>query len=309
MNLDTTPDRPLFSIFIPTWNNLPMLRLCVDSIEKNSTYPHEIIIHVNDGSDGTLEWVRSRGLKHTHSAENIGICWAMNGMRPLATTDYIAFVNDDMYLLPGWDEALYSRIREESSDLWFMASTVIQRVGHSRRPRAIRVADYGSDADTFREGQLLDEYRRYEQPDWRGAVQPPCVVSRRAWDLVGGYSVEFSPGWASDPDFNAKLWLAGCRTYRGVGSSLCYHFMSKSVHRVVKNNGTLQFLRKFGITVRVFQEKILRIDEPWDSEYKPDCSDLRIERIRGRLKKFYTYFKPSRTASVWDNFFPKNHDK
>ena len=180
MNRETTDHSPLFSIFIPTWNNLPMLRLCVESNEKNSTYPHEIIIHVNDGSDGTLDWVRSRGLKHTHSAENIGICWAMNGMRPLATTDYIAFVNDDMYLLPGWDEALYSRIREEDGDLWFMASTVIQRVGHSRRPRAIQVADYGTDASNFREEQLLDEYRRYEQTDWRGAVQPPCVVSRNA---------------------------------------------------------------------------------------------------------------------------------
>lgn len=54
-NETSRTDRPLFSIFIPTWNNLPFLKLCVESIEKNSAYPHEILIHVNDGSDGTLE--------------------------------------------------------------------------------------------------------------------------------------------------------------------------------------------------------------------------------------------------------------
>ena len=80
-------DKPLFSIFIPSWNNLQFLKLCVESIEKNSTYPHEILIHVNDGSDGTLEWVKSRGYKYTHSDKNVGVCWAMNGLRPLMTTE------------------------------------------------------------------------------------------------------------------------------------------------------------------------------------------------------------------------------
>ena len=50
----------LFSILIPTWNNLKFLQLCVESIRKNSTYEHEILIHINDGSDGTLEWVKER---------------------------------------------------------------------------------------------------------------------------------------------------------------------------------------------------------------------------------------------------------
>lgn len=49
----------IFSILIPTWNNLPFLKICVDSIRKNSTYRHQIIVHVNDGSDGTLEWART----------------------------------------------------------------------------------------------------------------------------------------------------------------------------------------------------------------------------------------------------------
>jgi hypothetical protein len=34
---------PLFSILIPSWNNLAFLKLCVASIRKNSTYAHEIL--------------------------------------------------------------------------------------------------------------------------------------------------------------------------------------------------------------------------------------------------------------------------
>ncbi|WP_303341335.1 glycosyltransferase family 2 protein, partial [uncultured Duncaniella sp.] len=69
---------PLFSILIPTWNNLEILKLCVRSIENNSSFSHEILVHINDGSDGTLDWVKEKGIRHTHSAGNIGVCWALN---------------------------------------------------------------------------------------------------------------------------------------------------------------------------------------------------------------------------------------
>ena len=48
----------MFSIIIPTWNNLPYLRLVIESLRRHSMHSHQIIVHVNDGSDGTLAWVR-----------------------------------------------------------------------------------------------------------------------------------------------------------------------------------------------------------------------------------------------------------
>lgn len=69
-------DQKLFSILIPSWNNLAFLKLCVESIRKNSTYQHEILIHINEGTDGTLDWVKQQGLNYTHSEKNIGVCYA-----------------------------------------------------------------------------------------------------------------------------------------------------------------------------------------------------------------------------------------
>ena len=91
-------EKPLFSILIPSWNNLDFLKLCVVSIRKNSAYSHEILVHVNDGSDGTLDWVKAEGLKFTHSPENIGVCYALNGLRRNRTELVIGRCAD----LAGW---------------------------------------------------------------------------------------------------------------------------------------------------------------------------------------------------------------
>ena len=50
----------MFSIIIPTFNNIEYLKKCIESIKKNSFYnTHEIIPHVNEGSDGTLDFLKN----------------------------------------------------------------------------------------------------------------------------------------------------------------------------------------------------------------------------------------------------------
>ena len=63
----------MYSIIIPTFNNLEYLKLCLHSIKKNSSFDHEIIIHINEGIDGTLDCVKSNKIIHTYSADNIQV--------------------------------------------------------------------------------------------------------------------------------------------------------------------------------------------------------------------------------------------
>lgn len=294
-----TPKRPLFSILIPSWNNLGFLKLCVESIRKNSCYEHEILIHVNDGSDGTLEWVKEERLKHTHSIENIGVCFALNGLRPLVTTDYIVFMNDDMYVCPNWDEALYREIQGLADKrLFFLSATLIQP-----RPffckSVIAPANYGETVDSFDEERLLREYMTLEHGDWQGATWPPNIVHRDVWDLVGGYSIELSPGMYSDPDFSAKLWMAGVRVFKGVDSSRVYHFEARSTHRIVKNDGSLQFLRKWGITSASFMRDVLRRGEPYSEGLHPRPR-LQADLLRSRLKMVLTALKDTKMKHIWN---------
>ena len=93
----------MFSIIIPTFNNLEYLKLCLKSIKNNSSLNHEIIIFVNDGSDGTLEYLKSQNYKYKQKKINAGVCVAFNEAAKQATSKYIVLAHDDMYFCPGWD--------------------------------------------------------------------------------------------------------------------------------------------------------------------------------------------------------------
>ena len=68
----------MFSIIIPTFNNLDYLKLCIKSIQKNSKFDHQIIPHVNIGEDGTCDFLRNKNIDYTFTNYNSGICEGMN---------------------------------------------------------------------------------------------------------------------------------------------------------------------------------------------------------------------------------------
>ena len=276
----------MFSIIIPTWNNLALLQLCIRSIRQNSAHAHQIIVHVNDGSDGTLEWVREQGIKHTATPKNTGICLAVNEAAMHATQDHILYLNDDMYCCPGWDAALANKLKQLDTDLFMLSGTMIEP-RDTGNPCVI-VRDYGSDAGNFDEAGLLADLPQHHKADWYGATWPPTLVSKRWWFKVGGYSSEFSPGMSSDNDFSMKLWHAGCRIFLGVGDSLVYHFQCKSTGKVRKNDGGKQFLNKWGMRQSVFDRYYLRRGQPATTlalTEPEDTRELRWQMLRSRLKR------------------------
>lgn len=280
----------MFSIIIPTWNNLPYLQLVIESLRRHSRYEHQIIVHVNDGSDGTLTWVREAGLEYTTSPANIGICHAVNLAAARASREYIVYMNDDMYCCPGWDEALVRRIGQMPSSLFLLSGTMIEPVA-SGNPCVV-VHEFGRDAGSFRASELVAAAPGLVRPDWRGATWPPTLVHRDWWFKVGGYSSELSPGMSSDNDFSMKLWNAGCRLFLGVGDSLVYHFQQKSTGKVVKNDGRRQFLHKWGMTQSTFDRYYLRrgqpVDERLDVPEPARRGALRRALFKARIKRAFS---------------------
>jgi glycosyltransferase involved in cell wall biosynthesis len=254
-----------FSLLIPTWNNIEYLKFCIESIQKNSYYELQIIVIVNDGKDGTLDWIESqKEIDYVHSKNNIGICYGLNIARALIKSEYVVYVNDDMYMLPNWDLELYTEIESIGNKNFILSSTMIEPTD-SGNPCVI-VKNYGRDISSFNEPLLLKEYTQLMINDWHGSTWPPNVVHIDSWDLVGGMSIEFSPGMYSDPDFSRKLFEAGIRLFKGKGNSLVYHFGSKSTQRVKKNKGRKTFLLKWGITAKTFTDKYLKKGEVFSGD-------------------------------------------
>jgi len=285
----SSDERYDFSLLIPTWNNLPFIQNCLQSIEKNSTQKIQIIVIVNEGIDGTYAWFTEQNkYDFIYSKENIGICYAVNICRSLILSDYIVYANDDMYFLPDWDKILHEEIQKTEHNNFMFSVTMIEPEDTGNP--CVSVGYYGKTLDDFQEQKLLSEYKNHIKKDWNGSTWPPLVVHKDIWDLVGGFSIEFSPGMYSDPDFSMKLYQLGIRHYKGVGASLVYHFGSKSTKRLNKNKGRNIFLMKWGITAGYFYKYYLNMGIDFTSPL-PDQTDKIIFNLINRLKRIIGSYK------------------
>ncbi|MDC0200588.1 glycosyltransferase family 2 protein [Candidatus Pelagibacter sp.] len=245
----------MFSILIPSYNNLNYLKLCIESILKNSTKKHEIIIHVNEGSDGTLEYVKSCNLKYTFSNYNIGLCSSLNSSAKISSKKYILYAHDDMYFCPGWDKHLLNEINNIGHGNFYLSGTMIEpNSGHI-------VFNCGESVEKFNENKLLLNYNNLSFYDHQGTHFAPHLTTKEMWNKVDGFSEEFNPGVASDPDFNMKLWKQGVRIFKGLSDFKVYHFGSVTTRKKIgfkQNRGDKIFLKKWGITTKFFKKYYLK---------------------------------------------------
>lgn len=258
----STADSYELSVLIPTWNNLPCLQRCIQAIRTHSASRLQLIVIVNEGQDGSLAWLLSQeDIAVVHAAENVGICYALNSARSLIKAPYLIYLNDDMMVLPGWETSLLEEARSIGHDNFLLSGTMIEPTDTGNS--CVIVADYGNSVETYREAELLTKVDKLKKSDWMGATWPPIMLSTVMWDLVGGLSAEFSPGMYSDPDLSMKLYQAGVRLFKGLGTSKVYHFGSQSTGRIRHNKGRRTFLLKWGMTSRSFTQGILRSGQPF----------------------------------------------
>ena len=117
--------------------------LCLRSIKQNSKYNHEILLHINDGSDGTLNFAKENNFNFSYSKNNIGLCSSINLIARKATKDLILYSHDDMYFCPNWDIYLLNEVKNINHNKFYLSGTMIeQQSGHIK-------FDCGSDVNNF----------------------------------------------------------------------------------------------------------------------------------------------------------------
>jgi glycosyltransferase involved in cell wall biosynthesis len=291
-----------FSIIIPSYNNLTFLEKCIESIKKNSLHNNQIIIAVNEGSDGTVEWINtSNHIDAVIFTQNVGVCLAVNAARTLVQSNYIVYANDDMYMLPKWDDVFLQEINSIGHNYFYLSGTMIEPIDTGNP--CVVVADYGNSLETFQEENLLKNLTQLKRNDWQGATWPPSVMHRDIWDLIGGFGIEFSPGMYSDPDISMKLWLIGVRLFKGCGNSLVYHFGSKTTKRIKVNNGAALFFLKWGIGSSTFTKKIIKRGDAFENELSTDPV-LKENFLKSFQKKITALIKYNgiESNSFWNRF-------
>jgi len=79
----------MYSIIIPTYNNINYLKICIESIKKNSNFANQIIVHVNEGKDGTKDYLESKKIDYTWTNNNVGLCKGVNLAAKKIKTNYV----------------------------------------------------------------------------------------------------------------------------------------------------------------------------------------------------------------------------
>lgn len=287
---------PVFSILIPTWNNLDYLKCVVGSIRKNSSYNHQILVHVNQGNDGTEDWILSqKDIGYTKSSENCGVCYGFNTVSHLAVSENLVLIDDDLYLCPNWDGYLLDEINKQTDEKWCISGTMLEPYD-KKIPCIIPNKDFGRHPSVFDEEKFLSLYHTYPKKDWTGSQWYPLVLPTFVFRAIGGLSVEFFPGMYSDPDFMIKLWHYGVRYFKGVSASRAYHFGSISTTRVKRNDGRSNFILKWGMSSNTFFNNYLKIGADFTgASLIPDEGFLL--QLKKRIDRWKVKFK-NRTIDI-----------
>ena len=266
----------MFSIIIPTLNNLDYLKLCIKSLRINSSYNHQIIPHVNIGRDGTVDFLEKENIEYTFTNHNAGICEGMNMASKKAKNDFILYAHDDFYFCPEWDLTLKKEIDKIGHNRFYLSGIMM-----NNGPLKF---DCGDSLENFNESKLLENYKSINHYDFQGSTWAPHLIHKEFWNKIGGFSEEFYPGTGSDPDLNMKLWNEGVRIYKGINNCKVYHFGS-IVTRNYKDHPTIQtesgnkgakiFILKWGISIDFFKRFYLRSD----TKYKGELDNPKISLI------------------------------
>jgi GT2 family glycosyltransferase len=244
-------DNPI-TFCVSTYNNLPYLKLAVDSVRKNSYYKDaSFIIHAENCTDGTDEWLEENKEKYNleyYIEKNdipVGIGGGMNFCADHVKTEYIMFLHSDFYVTKNWDKALID-VHEKypNEKLWVNPHRVEPNMFNnpsSRPGTAIVPKDmFGAYYDDF-DSEYFDAWaedfirinKDIEIPKGEGVSG---LVKKSVWDEVGGNDSIFAPASWEDMDLFLRMLQHGVR-FILPASSLVWHFGARGSHRLEENNG------------------------------------------------------------------------
>jgi len=235
---------------VPVFNQVHLTERCLGSLLDNSVLARELVVIDNKSDDSTPAFLKDfkkqiagKGwsMKILTNIENVGFGRACNqGMRA-ATGEHIAILNNDTWLMQGWDAALIRKINELDADM----------VGP--------YYDEGVfDAETIpvKAREFVARNRDKFSSDWGSILM---FFRRETLDEVGIFDERFFVTY-EDADLRERMDRAG-KKYFQVGDCYIWHFSkgtrdSQKLPSNYEQDGLRLFIEKWGFDPRI-REKAL----------------------------------------------------
>jgi hypothetical protein len=204
---------PTLAIVIPSWNSVELLPRCLDSLQAQRVEA-ELLVVDNGSDDGSVAYLRERGVPHVSLPANIGFAAAINLGAARVGAEAILALNADTVLEPGCLAAL-ARELERDPKLGGVQPRILQLEVERRELADARVYSAGqalsADGRAFEEGageaQSAAHLREHEIFGVCGAA---CLLRRALFDDLGGYDERYF-AFYEDVDLNVRGRIAGWR--------------------------------------------------------------------------------------------------
>lgn len=199
-------ERPRASIILLAWKQVDLLLACLrslsDAIRRDVQY--EVIVVSNDAPQQLSDALKSQvdGVRLVEARTNRGFASGCNLGASVARGEYLVLLNDDCVVAPEWLEWLVSTA-DANPQAGAVASLVLFPDGRIQEAGAVIWADgWTTHVGRTTPGDSLDWYF-VRQIDCASACS--LLVTRRAWEQVGGFDSNYYPAYYEDVDLCLAL--------------------------------------------------------------------------------------------------------
>ena len=239
----------MISHCISTYNNLPYLKLAIQSVRTYSYWNEApLIIHAENCTDGTNEWLEENQKVYDlefyiDTNDNPkGIGGGMNFCADKVKTEYINFLHSDFYVTHNWDlELMKVHDKYEDKKLWVNSFRIEPNMfGDKDRPGTHFVPKeaFGAYHEDFNPRLMLNYAKELAKandfliPKGEGVSG---LVKKEVWDETGGNDPIFAPTSWDDYDLFWRMIQNGVEFLMPT-KSVVWHFGARGSHRLEENN-------------------------------------------------------------------------
>jgi GT2 family glycosyltransferase len=213
---------PLVSFIIPLFNHLDKTREMLSSLKKSMPdgVGYEIILCDDFSTDDTRQWLKQMDDPHVViqlNDQNRGYGYTSNMGARLAKGDFLALLNNDLILRPGWLEPML--------EVYLSSNLSIGVLGNIQYRLDTGDLDHaGMDINLSGQFEHVRDLSVYEASLVQVfGVTGACMLLRRSdFEQVGGFDEKFING-CEDLDLSFKLAELGKPTYLCIESSVHHH--------------------------------------------------------------------------------------